>query len=72
MKHPSDPDTQRDQYIADLPHAHRKPADDPNPDGTGINPVDTSSMPRGEDDDETRRNSREFHDRVDAPARPDR
>jgi hypothetical protein len=39
--------------------------------GTGINPVDTSSMPRGEDDETLRRQSPEFNDRPDAPPRPD-
>jgi hypothetical protein len=70
MKQPSEPDTQPDEYIADLPSAHRTPP--PNPQGTGINPVDTSSMPRAEDDDQTRRESPEFNDRPDAPPRPDR
>jgi hypothetical protein len=69
MKHPSQPDTQPDEYIADLPSAHRTPP--ANPEGTGINPVDTSSMPRGEDDDRTRRDSPEFNDRLGAPPRPD-
>jgi hypothetical protein len=72
MKHPSEPDTQPDEYIADLPSAHRTQPLPPNPEGTDINPVDTSSMPRGEDDDQTRRDSPEFHDRPDAPPRPDR
>lgn len=71
MKHPSQPDTQPDEYIADLPSAHRTPPTNPNPEGAGINPVDTSSMPRGEDDDQTRRDSPEFNDRPDAPPRPD-
>ena len=33
------------------------------PDPEGINSRDTSSMPRGEDDDKTRAESPEFHDR---------
>jgi hypothetical protein len=70
MKHPSRPDTQPDEYIADLPTAHRTPPTNPDPDS--INPVNTSSMPRGEDDDETFRKSPEFHDRPGAPERPDR
>jgi hypothetical protein len=28
-----------------------------------VNPIDTSSMPRAEDDDKTRRESPEFNDR---------
>jgi hypothetical protein len=72
MKHPSKPDTQPDEYIADLPSAHRTAPADPNPQGSGINPVDTSSMPRAEDDDQTRRQSPEFNDRPGAPERPDR
>jgi hypothetical protein len=72
MKHPSRPDTQPDDYIADLPAAHRTPPTDPNPEGEGVNPVDTSSMPRAEDDAETFRRSPEFNDRPDAPPRPDR
>lgn len=69
MKHPSQPDTQPDEYLPDLPSAHRTPA---NPTPEGINPIDTSSMPRGEDDEKIRRQSPEFNDRPDAPPRPDR
>ncbi len=61
MKNPSQPDTQRDEYMPDAPNAHKQPV--PKPDSEGINPRDTSSMPRGEDDDHTRANSPEFHDR---------
>jgi hypothetical protein len=63
MKDPRKPDTQADQYLPDLPSAHRTPPINPNPEGDGVNPMDTSSMPRGEDDDQTRRDSPEFHDR---------
>ena len=70
MKHPSTPDTQPDEPMPDLPNAHRTPPINPNP--AGINPVNTSSMPRAEDDEETFRRSPEFNDRPDAPARPDR
>jgi hypothetical protein len=47
--------------MPEAPNAHkgRGPASNPE----GINPRDTSSMPRGEDDDKTRANSPEFHDR---------
>lgn len=71
MKHPSQPDTQPDEYIADLPSAHRTPPIAPDPEGRGITPVDTSSMPRSEDDEALRRQSPEFNDRPDAPPRPD-
>jgi hypothetical protein len=70
MKHPSRPDTQPDEYLADLPNAHQTPPTNPEPDA--INPVNTSSMPRAEDDDETLRQSPEFNDRPGAPQRPDR
>lgn len=72
MKHPNKPDTQPDEYLPDLPLAHRPGAAPANPLGDGINPVDPSSMPRGEDDERTRRESPEFNDRPDAPPRPDR
>ena len=61
MKNPSQPDTQRDEYMPDAPYAH-KDRDDL-ADHEGVNPRDTSSMPRGEDDEKTRANSPEFHDR---------
>lgn len=64
MRDPSKPDTQPDEYIADLPSAH-KPGRIPKPDPEGINPRDTSSMPRGEDDPQTWSDSPEFHDRTD-------
>jgi len=65
VKNPAEPDTQRDEYMPDAPNAHkdREPASNPE----GINPRDTSSMPRGEDDEKTRANSPEFHDRTDVP-----
>lgn len=66
MRDPRTPDTQPDEYIADLPIAH-KPARQGQPDPEGINPRDTSSMPRGEDDADTRADSPEFHDRTDVP-----
>ena len=77
---------QEDQYLPDLPTAHRTPAFDvaqaspeqsrgaptnPTPEGDSVNPMDTSSMPRGEDDDKTQRDSPEFHDRPGAPWKPD-
>lgn len=69
MRDPARPDTTPDQYLPDLPSAHRPPKVKPVPEG--VNPIDTSSMPRGEDDEQTRRDSPEFHDRPGAPARPD-
>ena len=63
MRDPSQPDTQRDEYLPDLPNAHKGKI--PTPDPEGINPRDTSSMPRGEDDEQTRADSPEFHDRTD-------
>jgi len=61
VKNPSQPDTQRDEYMPEAPNAHNSRTPVPSPEG--INPRDTSSMPRGEDDEETRANSPEFHDR---------
>ena len=61
MRDPSQPDTQRDEYMPDAPNAHKTQT--PGPDPEGINPRNTSSMPRGEDDEKTRANSPEFHDR---------
>lgn len=67
MRDPSKPDTQPDEYMPDLPDAHNGRI--PTPDPEGINPRDTSSMPRGEDDLKTDANSPEFHDRIDTPNR---
>jgi hypothetical protein len=68
MKDPSQPDTQPDEYMPDAPNAHRPPK--LKADTEGINPRDTSSMPRGEDDEQTRANSPEFHDRPPAGNEP--
>ena len=65
MKNPSEPDTQRDEYMPDLPSAHKGQGPKATPEG--INPRDPSSMPRGEDDSETLADSPEFHDRTDVP-----
>ena len=75
MRDPKTPDTQPNEYLPEAPNAHKEkmPAADPH----GINPRDTSSMPRGEEDLKTWSNSPEFHDRTDepdagtAPAPPD-
>ena len=63
MKDPAQPDVQRDEYLPDQPNAHKSQA----PFRDGINPQAPSSMPRGEDDEKTRADSPEFHDRPDAP-----
>ena len=65
MKNPSQPDTQRDEYLPDAPYAHKHR--DEGADHEGVNPRDTSSMPRGEDDERTRANSPEFHNRPPNP-----
>jgi hypothetical protein len=65
VKHPSQPDTQPDEYLPEAPNAHKDrklPADQ-----AGVNPRDPSSMPRAEDDAQTRADSPEFHDRTDVP-----
>jgi hypothetical protein len=61
MRDPSTPDRQPDEYLPDLPHAHKPQPHVSHPEG--INPIDPSTMPRGEDDERTRRDSPEFHDR---------
>ena len=63
MRNPSEPDRQPDEYMPDAPNAHKGRIPAPSPEG--INPRDTSSMPRGEDDEKTRADSPEFHDRTD-------
>jgi hypothetical protein len=65
MRDPSQPDTQRDEYLPNLSSAHKSTS--PFPASEGINPRDTSSMPRAEDDEKTRAKSPEFHDRKDVP-----
>ena len=65
MRDPRTPDTQPDEYMPEAPNAH-KTRDDAS-DHQGVNPRDTSSMPRGEEDEKTRADSPEFHDRTDMP-----
>ena len=65
MRDPNTPDTQADEYMPDAPNAHKRKTESPEPEG--INPRDTSSMPRSEDDLKTWSNSPEFHDRTDMP-----
>lgn len=62
MRDPRVPDTSANQPMTDVPSSHA-PAQPVAPVPGGITPQDPSSMPRGEDDAETRRNSPEFHDR---------
>lgn len=65
MRDPSKPDTQPDEYLPEAPNAHKDrtlPSDQ-----EGVNPREPSSMPRGEDDAQTRADSPEFHDRTDVP-----
>lgn len=64
MAEPKDPSRRNDQdeYLPDTPASHKgnaplKPVEE------GITPQNPSSMPRAEDDEETMRNSPEFHDR---------
>jgi hypothetical protein len=65
MRDPSQPDTQPDEYIPEAPNAHKsRPLAG---DKEGVNPRETSTMPRGEDDEQTRADSPEFHDRTDVP-----
>lgn len=65
MKNPSQPDTQRDEYMPEAKGAHKQRRSDA--DSEGLTPRDTSSMPRAEDDVKTRADSPEFHDRTDVP-----
>ena len=65
MRDPSKPDTQPDEYLPDLPYAHKTRVDPG--DAEGVNPREPSSMPRGEDDAKTEADSPEYHDRTDMP-----
>jgi hypothetical protein len=56
------PRNAQDEYLPDAPAAHNGTARF-KPVIEGITPQNPSTMPRGEDDDQTRRNSPEFHDR---------
>ena len=67
MRDPRKPDTQSDEYMPEAPNAHKQQADSSTATVEGVNPRDTSSMPRGEDDAKTRGDSPEFHDRTDTP-----
>ena len=65
VKHPSQPDTQPDEYLPEAPNAHKQRAGASKADVEGVNPRDTSSMPRGEDDAKTLADSPEYNDRTD-------
>lgn len=65
MRDPNKPDTQPDEYMPEAPNAHKQRPSQA--DEEGVNPRETSSMPRGEDDAKTKANSPEFHDRTDMP-----
>ena len=65
MRDPNKPDTQPDEYMPEAPNAHKDQHS--KGDEAGVNPRDTSSMPRGEDDLKTWSDSPEFHDRTDQP-----
>lgn len=67
MRDPRTRDTQPDEYIPDVPSGHKEDAAANPQGGDAINPRDTSSMPRGEDDLKTWAYSPEFHDRTDTP-----
>ena len=55
MRDPNKPDTQPDEYLPDLPYAHKTRVDPG--DAEGVNPREPSSMPRGEDDAKTQADS---------------
>ena len=68
MKHPDQPDTSPDNPLADAAYAHKRlPPDEP---GEGVSPLRPSTMPRGEDDEDTMKQSPEFHDRPGSPWAP--
>lgn len=67
VKNPSQPDTQPDEYLSEAHNAHKQRADASHAGAENINPQDTSSMPRGEDDAQTWADSPEYNDRTDTP-----
>lgn len=60
MTEPTRSHNAEDEYLPEAPGSHESRPHKPEPEG--ITPQDPSTMPRGEEDDETRRNSPEFHD----------
>lgn len=61
MRDPRVPDTTSNEYLPEAEGSHTPRPVTPVPEG--INPTRPSTMPRGEDDAETERNSPEFRDR---------
>lgn len=53
----------QDEYMPDAPGSHVGNAPVKPAANEGVSPQNPASMPRAEDDEETRRNSPEFHDR---------
>jgi hypothetical protein len=68
MRDPRVPDTSKNEYMPDVAANHASRPVTPKPEG--VNPTSPDTMPRGEDDAETERNSPEFHDRPGAPGQP--
>jgi hypothetical protein len=60
----------QDEYMPDVPISHKGAPPRPQPDG--INPQNPGSMPRGEDDESTKKTSPEFNDPPGAPWTPGR
>jgi hypothetical protein len=65
MRDPSQPDTQPDEYIPEAPNAHKNRT--LTGDKEGVNPRETDTMPRAEDDAKTWSDSPEYNDRTDVP-----
>lgn len=59
--HPHESPRHREQSA--IPELDHHPVDESDNEEPGIMPQKPSSMPRAEDDDETRANSPEYHDR---------
>lgn len=68
MRDPRVPDTSKNEYMPEAEGSHVSRPLTPKPEG--VNPTSPSTMPRGEDDAETERNSPEFHDRPGTPVPP--
>ena len=68
MTQPSRSRNADDEYLPEAPDSHESHVD--KPEMPGITPQQPETMPRGEDDEETKRRSPEFHDLPDAPWQP--
>lgn len=68
MRDPRVPDTSSNEYIPEAEGSHAARSVTPVPEG--VNPTKPSTMPRGEDDAKTERNSPEFRDRPGHAVRP--